>query len=208
MMRQQEVAARILGTDDSVEAMNLGKAINSDNPQWKNSAEEVMQKALDIKFANPPFKLALQKTEKLIGEATRHPVWGTGNTMGHRDAFNTSSWTGKNTLGLLLAKTKDIELVRCHRIGRQYPQGRRPILVRFRFFEDKEMVMMKRSNLRGSGVYLNEDLCLDSKRKQASLIPILKELKKIEVKTNFRGDKLAFRGRLFDENNIIIQPPY
>ena len=106
MMGQQEVAAFILGTDDAVEAMNLGKAINSDNPQWKNSAEEVMQKALDIKFAIPPFKLALNKTEKFIGEVTRHPVLGTGSTMAHKDAFNTRSWTGKNTLGLLLAKSK------------------------------------------------------------------------------------------------------
>ena len=78
--------------------------------------------------------------------------------------------------------------------------------MRFRFYEDKEIVMTKRSNLRGSELYLNEDLCLDSTCKQATLIPILKKLKKIDVKTNFCGDKLAFLGHLFDENNLHDLP--
>ena len=60
-----------------MEAMYLGRAVNTENLDWKNKAEMVMQTALEIKFVIPTMKLALQKCKKTIGEATRHELWGT-----------------------------------------------------------------------------------------------------------------------------------
>ena len=62
------------------------------------------------------------------------------------------------------------------------------------------------SRLRGTGIYLNDDLCHERKRMRASLVPVLKELKKVDVKAHFRGEKIFFRGRLFSESNLYDLP--
>ena len=105
-MGKHEVAASILAEDDLMEAMYLEGAVNTENSDWKNKAEMVMQTALEVKFAIPPMKLALQKSEKTIGEATRHELWGIGLTIGNKYAFQPKNWTGKNLLGKLLMEIK------------------------------------------------------------------------------------------------------
>jgi len=121
----------------------------------------------------------------------------------------------KNKVGI----TEDIEIVRCHRTGksddsqgvnshrRQYKQnGSRPILVRFRFYSDKEKILKKRARLKGTGIYLNDDLSFESKRKRSNLVPILKRVREIDNKAHFRGDRIFFKGRLYGENNIHDLP--
>ena len=53
-----------------MEAMSIGKAIRLDTPDWNERANQVMTQALEVKFAIPQFKLALQSTKDIIGEAT------------------------------------------------------------------------------------------------------------------------------------------
>ena len=57
---------------------------------------------------------------------------------------------------------KPIEIIRCHRIGK--PGGKRPLIVRFREYEDKELVLKQRKLLKNSAIYLNDDLCAGSRR--------------------------------------------
>ena len=56
--------------------------------------------------------------------------------------------------------TTGIELVRCHRVGRVRDGFVRPILVRFRFHEDKEAIMKNRVMLRGTGYFINDDFII------------------------------------------------
>ena len=86
--------------------------------------------------------------------------------------------------------SKDIAIVRCHRVGKQRDGVSRPILLRFQFSSDKELVIKNRAKLKGSGFYLNDDLCSESKRARAKLVPVLKELKIIDKKAHFRGEKI------------------
>lgn len=102
----QEKAARIMSTDDSQEAMYIGKSINTEHSSWGEKAAEVMKAALLVKFSDPAFKLALQMTESIIGESIQHKVWGTGLSMGHQQAFNPRQWKGENVTGKLLSKVK------------------------------------------------------------------------------------------------------
>lgn len=102
--------------------------------------------------------------------------------------------------------TREIEIVRCHRVGNSEYQRNRSILVRFRFYEDKENIVRNRVKLKGSGIFLNDDLCQESKRNRTSLIPVLKELKKTDPKAHFREDKIFSRGRMYHEGNITDLP--
>ena len=101
-----DVAASIRATDDSMEAMYLGKNITTEDTIWPEREEQTMRTALEIKFAMPRYQLALQKTDTIVGEGTFHKVWGIGCSMGHRDAYNPRTWKGKNIMGMLLANIK------------------------------------------------------------------------------------------------------
>ena len=101
-----DVASLILATDDPVEIMYTGKAVNLDNAEWKERSSQIMEVALETKFAIPQFKLALKQAEGIIGEATRHPQWGIGHNMNHKEAFDRKTWSGKNNLGEMLMRLK------------------------------------------------------------------------------------------------------
>lgn len=102
---QVEVASRILWTDDPVDIMYIGKAVN--NPTgWNEAAKAILKTSLAKKFAIPQFKLALQKTGKVIGEGTRDKVYGIGFTPSANEAHEPSKWTGENLMGTLLMDLK------------------------------------------------------------------------------------------------------
>ena len=86
--------------------MSIGKSINTDTTDWPQKEEQVMQTALVAMFSNPRMNLALQKTEKIIAEATTNYRWGIGLSMNHKDAFSKGAWTGKNMLGQMLQNLK------------------------------------------------------------------------------------------------------
>ena len=96
-----------------------------------------------------------------------------------------------------------MQLVRYHRVG----DGRnRPFLLRFKNYEDKLTVIKRKSILKGTGIFINDDLCEESQRERSNLIPVLKELQKKNKRAHFRGAKIYHNGRLFGENNVYDLP--
>ena len=83
-----------------------------------------------------------------------------------------------------------IEIARCHRVGKFEPGKSRPLLICFRHHEDKETVLRQRRHLKDTQYFMNDDLCLESTRRRDSLIPLVKELKKVDPKAHMRGEKL------------------
>ena len=110
--KSPEIASLIIATDDPVEVMYIGKSINVNNAQWLDRSQQIMSIALEAKFNIPQFKLALQKSEEIIGEGTRHPIWGIGHNMSYKEAFDRTKWAGQNKLGemLMLLKKKIIKV--------------------------------------------------------------------------------------------------
>lgn len=104
----------------------------------------------------------------------------------------------------------DIDIVRCHRLGNQTKSSSnkkpRKIIVRFGRFQDKEEIMKKKRLLKGTGIFLSDNLSIESQRKQTTLVPILKKVREIEPKAHFRGDKIFYRGRLYTEKNVHELP--
>lgn len=71
----------------------------------------------------------------------------------------------------------NIQLERAHRVGQHYPNRQRPIIARFTRFCDREAVMRNVSKLRGSRIYVNEDLCPASQEIKRAKLPLLKQAK-------------------------------
>jgi len=80
------------------------------------------------------------------------------------------------------------------------------ILVRFGKYQDKEEIMKKKRLLKGTGIFLCDNLSMESQQKQTALVPILKKVQEIEPKAHFRGDKMFLKGRLYTEKNIHDLP--
>lgn len=89
----------------------------------------------------------------------------------------------------------DLELERAHRVG-QHRDGRpRPIVARFSRFCDREAVMRSARKLRGTNVYLNDDLCAASQAIKNAQLPQLKQARALGKIAYFRHTKLIVKER-------------
>jgi len=104
----EEVARTIIVTQDPVEVMYLGKTVKAQQDWNETFGKDIMRKAMEVKFSIPAYRLALKKTAKFIGEATRSAFWGVGKPMNDPDAYNRRTWSGKNITGEILMSIKQI----------------------------------------------------------------------------------------------------
>lgn len=82
----------------------------------------------------------------------------------------------------------NIEMKRAYRVGRH--DG--PIVARFARFGDREAVMRNVSKLRGTKIYINEDLCPASQSiKRVQLLFFKKKVRNEGKVAYFRGTKLV-----------------
>jgi hypothetical protein len=57
--------------------------------------------------------------------------------------------------------SENVQIERCHRLSRRVGPLPRPVIVKFRFFKQKGMVAGHRAELKGTGIWLNEDYPLE-----------------------------------------------
>jgi len=101
----------------------------------------------------------------------------------------------------------EAELTRAHRLGPASVKNRK-MIVRFKYFKDKEMIMSRRRVLKEkhAGVYIDDDYSVETLRRRNSLRPVVNLLKPLDERTHLRGDKIWYKGRLYSHNNIIQLP--
>lgn len=95
----------------------------------------------------------------------------------------------------------NIELERAHRVGRRDSQRHRSIVARFTRFGDREAVLRNARKLRGTRIYINEDLCPASQSIKRAQLPFLKQARSEGKVAYFRGTNLIIKGI-----NILICP--
>ena len=76
---------------------------------WSKTSTEVMLKAVTAKFSqNATAMTALVATSnRVLGEASPDPFWGTGSRLSSKDALASHMWSGKNNMGHILMKVRD-----------------------------------------------------------------------------------------------------
>ena len=94
----------------------------------------------------------------------------------------------------------DIRFERCHRLG---PKGKssRPVIVRFNWYQDRELVWGKRSLLRGSRFILREDFSARTEKARRSLYPFAKAARDQHVRYSLQGDVLYLEGKKYTCDN-------
>lgn len=109
--QDQDIAQRILATDDVAEIKSLGRAVSGyDDHYWNGVRQIIVYDGLIAKFSqNEDLKSALIGTgESLLAEcAVKDKIWGIGLSMDDPDRFDPSKWKGQNLLGYALMMVRD-----------------------------------------------------------------------------------------------------
>lgn len=86
-----------------------------------------------------------------------------------------------------------MELERAHRVGERRDGKPRPIIARFSRYREREAVMRNVKKLKGTNIYVNEDLCPESQSIKMSQMPLLKQARAQGKVAFFRHTKLIIR---------------
>lgn len=98
----------------------------------------------------------------------------------------------------LLSEKMDLpamSIERAHRVGRPSADRPRNIVVSFNRLADRETTMRSSRKLKGSGIYINDDLCAASQQKKKEQMPMLREARARGKIAYFKHTRLIIRDR-------------
>nr|XP_037276014.1 uncharacterized protein LOC119168726 [Rhipicephalus microplus] len=95
------------------------------------------------------------------------------------------------------------QLERVHRLGRFNTDRRRPIIVKFTFFKDKEQILSKSRKLKGTNFYIREDFSMKTRQARQKLLEFAKAQNK---RFKLSVDKLRIDNNtyVFDHSSNIV----
>lgn len=119
---------------------------------------------------------------------------------GLEEPQNDETWeqTSARVSELLLNKLQlpTMNLERAHRVGPASSSRPRTVMVRFERFGDREAVLRNARKLKGTGIYINEDLCAASQAIKQSQFPLMKEARSQGKIAFFKHTKLIIKDRM------------
>ena len=106
---------------------------------------------------------------------------------------------------------QQVKISRCHRnppgphkSNQVRPRG---IMVCFQSYSDRTKVWKERFRLKGTGIWLNEDLPSDIQARHAQLLPIYKTAKAKNMQAFLNADRLTLDSKAFGIHNLHELPP-
>lgn len=95
-------------------------------------------------------------------------------------------------------KLESVPIERAHRVGpRNILQGSRPrtVVARFNSFNDRQLILRNSQKLKGTNIFISEDLCESSMELRRAQLPALKQAKASGKVAYFSHTKLIIRDR-------------
>ena len=90
--------------------------------------------------------------------------------------------------------SRSIRFDRVHRLGKYDATKTRPIIAKFCFFQDRELVCKYAKNLEGTQYSVSQQFPMEIQARRKELVPTLKKLKNEAKKANLSVDKLYVDG--------------
>ncbi|CAG2184797.1 unnamed protein product [Mytilus edulis] len=97
---------------------------------------------------------------------------------------------------------KPLEFGNIHRFGKSEPGKPRPIIARFLYYSDLDMVKKAGRNLRGTFYGVNEQFPPEIEEQRRKLYPIAKQARKEKLKVVMKRDKLYINDKLVKPDEI------
>ena len=106
LLKEHELAEKILDVETPREAMTIGKAARASDKWHEGTGTEIMSRLISAKYDQIPELRALLTSHKgkYFVEATRNTKWGSGIPIHWQEAMNKNKWQGQNIFGVLLSK--------------------------------------------------------------------------------------------------------
>ena len=180
--------------------------INSGVELTKNENKEVRDKLVDIESQNLKQNLvffeleeASENNEGAKGGATGEKGGATGSTY-NENCVNKILEFCENQLKIENAKDK-ITLEKAYRLGKRKNGAAkpRPIVVKFRKFEDREMIRSVSNRLKNTNYGISPQYPKEVLERRKKLVPIMLKERKKNKKAYIAGDKLYVNGELWKE---------
>ena len=195
--------------DDKVENLQQREVLAEDYTRWynliiqgipENKDENCREKVLADKVEN------LQQREVLAEDYTRRY-----NLIIQGIPENKDENCREKVLAFIRNKLKiedEPKIDTAHRLGKPITGKDRQMIVRFVTQDDRNHVWGKRRELKGIGLYLNEDLfSRETKGKRATLHKVVKEANKQGMRSSLLGDSLIIEGRRYTVDSLHTLPP-
>lgn len=114
----------------------------------------------------------------------------------------------KNLINNKLQISGEINIQRCHRLGKKQQEmdRHRPIIARFAFFSDRETVWKKKQMLKGSNLFIEEDLPVAIQQRRRRLLPVMKAARRDGKRASVHGDRLMIEGKPYTVESINSLP--
>ena len=110
----------------------------------------------------------------------------------------------KNTLGI---ESDVLKFERVHRLGANPIRGKaRPIIARFCYFSERQLVWQNRKQLSKSAFWIAEDFAEEVKQRRQTLKPILRKAIEQNKTAYLTVDKLVIDNKTYQINNLITLP--
>ena len=93
----------------------------------------------------------------------------------------------------------EISIERAHRVGKPNSQKPRTIVAKFLHFNDKQNIIRNSPKLKGTNIFINEDLCLASQAKRREQLPKLREARSQGKIAYFVHTRLVVKDRIVQD---------
>lgn len=136
------------------------------------------------------------KLDYIENQTRRNNVIFDGVPESTKETWKESEEKILNVLKSNMGFTEDPSIERAHRVGTAKPNKSRPVVVKFASFKDREAVLQNGKKLKGSTIYVREDLSEMVLERRRSQMDQLKEARAHGKIAYFNFDRLVIKQRI------------
>ena len=202
----EQFQARILSMETTIS--DLTKSLEFTQAE----VHDIKREAENFKRSNSDNEAKLQDSENKIMDLEERfnyqEDYSRRNNLcisGLEEPLNNETWeqTSARVSELFLNKLQlpIMNLERAHRVGPVSMSRPRTVVVRFERFGDREAVLRNARKLKGTRVFINEDLCAASQAKKQSQFPLMKKARSQGKIAYFKYTRLIIKDRMGQQSN-------
>lgn len=165
----------------------------------KKDKEEDNKRIAELVKCNEAVKEQMRDLEKLYNYQEDYNRRNNLRISGVKELDDGETWEQTAVIVKSLLESKlqlpDLTIERAHRIGQRLNNGQRTIIARFARYSDREAVMRNSRKLKGTRIFINEDLCPASQELVKNQLPQLKQARADGKIAFFKYTKLIIKDR-------------
>ena len=171
------------------------KIINTDQ---KNTIEELKSELLSLKQNNSASHFLSTRIDYLEDQSRRNNLRFEGLPEENQENWEQTTVKVQNLIRNNLGITDTIQIERAHRTRNTNSPKPRTVVAKFLNFQDRNNILKNSRKLKGTNIFINEDLCESSNAIRREKLPELKKARSEGKVAFFSHTKLIIREKRFE----------